>query len=1000
MNTDNRETFEDFEVEEDLKNDYLETYLENEDSLAHYGVKRKSGRYPWGSGDIPYQHEPGFPFTPPPYATYKDFLKDYDTLKKKGIKETDMVKMWGLNSTSELRAAYRIAGTWARQEEVSTAVGLRKEGKSLREIAKAMGYANDSSVRTLLNEAVAQRKNLLFETTDRIKDAVDKYGLIDVGKGAEIDLGVTEETLNQALYMLEAEYGYKILGKRQAQMTNPGQMTTVRVAAAPDTPDDALYNLTEGKRVTRLHNIGSDNTDRIYNDKPSFMQPASLKRDRLEIRYGDEGGSEKDGMIEIRPGVKDLSLGDATYSQVRIMVDNEKGEPAYYLKGMAVYNKDLPKGIDVRINSNKPKGTPDSKALKELKRKKDGTIDMDDPFGALIKEQLWYTDDDGKEKIGLINKRADEGDWEDWTKSLPSQFLAKQNPKLIKQQLEYTVAEKRDELEELKKINNPAVRQYELKNFADGLDSQAVHLKAAALPRQKYQVLLAVPSLKDNEVFAPNFKDGEKLALVRFPHAGPFEIPILTVNNKNKEALESIGATSQDAIGINAYNAGILSGADFDGDTVIAIPQSDKVAVTSQKPLAALRGFDPKDAFPPKVQLDSDGKPVLGPDGKEIIISKVMSKKNLQRQMGMVSNLITDMTLMGADDEEIARAVKHSMVVVDSPKHKLDYRASEIENGIAELKKKYQLHDEVYWNKVRYGSTGAATLLSKAKAEKTVPMHEGYKKIDPETGKYVYTREGYKQELDFKKTPYTLGDEYVDKKTGEVKQKKIFDYANAVYRTREEKSDWMSDTDDARTLVRDPNNVIEMTYADFANSLKYLANEARKESVNTPNIERTPEAAAKYAAEVDSLNNKLVNSNRNKPRERDAQELAEIMYQEYVGSNFVELDKAEDKKLKDKMLKKARFITGAQREEINITDKEWEAIQAGAISHTKAMQIFQKANQDQLRERATPKEKFQWTEAKSNRAIAMLNSGYTTREIAEALGISTSTVSSFLREKR
>ena len=28
-----------------------------EDELAHYGTPRHSGRYPWGSGDDPYQHE-------------------------------------------------------------------------------------------------------------------------------------------------------------------------------------------------------------------------------------------------------------------------------------------------------------------------------------------------------------------------------------------------------------------------------------------------------------------------------------------------------------------------------------------------------------------------------------------------------------------------------------------------------------------------------------------------------------------------------------------------------------------------------------------------------------------------------------------------------------------------------------------------------------------------------------------------------------------------------
>lgn len=986
-----------------LKEDYFDAYCETH--LEHVGVKRRSGRYPWGSGEIPYQHEPGFPFNPP-YSTPKDFLDDLHKMKKNGLTEREMVKAFNLESSSQLRAAERVAGIREREAQVATAVRLQNEGKSGRQIAKEMGFANESSVRTLLNESVQQRKNKLFDVADTIKEWVDKEGMIDVGEGAEVNLGCTQQTLEQALFVLEAEYGYKILGRRIEQKTNKGKFTTLRVAVPPDTPDDALYNLDYDRRIKRIEDFGDAEGKGDYvNAKPSFSHPTTMARNRLQIAYKEDGGEEKDGLIEIRPNVKDLSLGDSIYSQVRIAVDDANGKPAYYLKGMAVYNDDLPEGIDVRINSNKKRGTPDDVALKPLKRRKDtGDIDWDDPFGSAIKEdggQYWYRDEKGVERLGLINKRADEGDWEGWSKALPAQFLAKQNPKFVRQQLGYTIADKISEFEDLKKINNPAVKQYELKNFAEGLDSQAVHLKAASLPRQKYQVLLPVPSLKDNEVFATNFKDGETVALVRFPHAGPFEIPILTVNNKNKEALKMIGPNSQDAVGINSYNAGILSGADFDGDTVIVIPFSDKVTVSSERPLKDLRNFNPKDSYPPKYKLDENGNKVLDSDGNPIIISKVMSKANLQKQMGEISNLITDMTLMNASEDKIARAVRHSMVVVDAPKHKLDYEASKIENGIDELRREYQLHDKVDWDgKVHYNSTGAATLLSKAKAQYTAPVHEGYKKIDPETGKWVYTKEGYKKVFDYAHAPY-IEESYVDKDTGEVMTRKVYDYSNdKYYKTKTTRSTWMAETEDARTLMRDPNNPIENYYAEFANALKELANQARKEAVNTPNIQYNPEMAIKYKAEVDSLNNKLIRANSNKPREREAQVLAHIMYDERVASMYEELDKSEEKKLSDKMLKKAREICGAQREEIDITPKEWEAIQNGAISHTKTQQIFLKCDQDQLRERATPKERFEWTPAKSNKAIAMADRGYTSGEIAEALGISTSTVNAFLNERR
>ena len=796
-------------------------------------------------------------------------------------------------------------------------------------------------------------------------------------------------------------------------MTNKkGQRTTYRVAVPPDAPANFLYQPGMENRVYRLKDYGDDGkTTEPVNLKPTFMKPTVLDRKRLMIRYGDEGGKDKDGLIELRPGVQDLSLGNSNYSQVRIAVSNDKGEPAYYLKGMAVYNKDLPKGIDVIINSNKPryqedkdhnllKGpdgkpipTPDSKALKELKRIDDNPnkdIDWENPFGSNIKEdggQYFYKDKNtGEEKLGLINKRADEGDWLDWSKTLPSQFLAKQDPKFVKNQLKLTIAQKVDEFEEIKKITNPVVKQKLLEDFAGSLDSQAVHLKAAALPRQKYEVILPMPSLKDNEVFAPNFDSGEKLALVRFPHAGPFEIPILTVNNKNKEGLEMVGPLSKDVVGINSYNASKLSGADFDGDTVIAIPLSDKVNVTSRQSLKGLKGFEGKDEYPPKYKLDEQGNMVYGEDGKPIIISKVMSKQNLQKQMGEVSNLITDMSLMGANDDEIARAVKHSMVVVDSPKHKLDYRQSEIDNGIDELKRKYQLHDSVKFDAKtgkwvpKTGTTSAATILSAAKAQKSVPVHEGRQVIDPETGKLVWTREGYKKAT------------WVDKKTGEVHEK-----------FKEARSNWMSDTNDAFTLVRDMNNPIEVAYAEYANSLKSLANEVRKEKVATPNLKYDPEMAKKYSKEVNDLNIKYRKAQMNKPREREAQTIANIEFEEKMAAYEAEgrdLDKEEEKKLRDRLTKKARAICGAQRETIDITDKEWEAIQAGALSHTRVANILDKANPDSIKQRATPREQFNWTKAKQNIALAMANSGWTVAEIAERVGASTTAVSEFLGERR
>ena len=215
-------------------------------------------------------------------------------------------------------------------------------------------------------------------------------------------------------------------------------------------------------------------------------------------------------------------------------------------------------------------------------------------------------------------------------------------------------------------------------------------------------------------MYAPNYKNGEKVALIRYPHGGTFEIPILTVNNKQSTAKRMLD-NALDAIGINSKVAERLSGADFDGDTVMVIPTGGKVKVTSTPPLKGLEGFDPK--------LEYGGK-------KEGTFKPM---KNTQTEMGKISNLITDMTLKGATQDELARAVRHSMVVIDAEKHKLDYKQSEQDNGISALKKKYQgTVDE----NGRYHE-GAATLISRAKSETSVLKRKGSPIINKETGEWA-----------------------------------------------------------------------------------------------------------------------------------------------------------------------------------------------------------------------------------------------------------------------
>ena len=535
-----------------------------EDILIHYGMPRRSGRYPWGSGDDPYQHS-------------GDFLSRVQELKKTGMSETDIAKNIGL-TTTQLRTQISLAKDERRSLQVATAKGLREKGYSLNEIADKMGFSNDSSVRSLLNENSEKRMNQAKATADIIRKEIKEKGMIDVGTGVERELGVSKEKLNQALYILELE-GYPVYGGGVPQATNPGKQTNIKVICPPGTEHKDIYNF---ENVHSLRNyISYDNGDSF---RKAFEYPESLSSKRLKIRYAEDGGIDKDGVIELRRGVKDISLGDSHYAQVRIMVDG-----THYLKGMAVYSDNMPDGVDVIFNTNKHSGTPTKDVLKKIKD------DPNNPFGSLIKEhggQSYYDDPNGKytdpltgkkQSLSVINKRAEEGDWGEWSKSLSSQFLSKQSLSLITKQLGLAKADKQSEFDEICSLTNPTVKKTLLKSFADDCDAAAVHLKAAALPRQSYQVILPLPSLKDNEVYAPNYKDGETVALIRYPHGGTSEIPILKVNNKLPEGKSVLGNTPMDAIGINKTNADRLSGADFDGDTVMVIPCNSASSITNIK---------------------------------------------------------------------------------------------------------------------------------------------------------------------------------------------------------------------------------------------------------------------------------------------------------------------------------------------------------------------------------------------------------------------------------
>lgn len=887
------------------------------DILMHYGVKRRSGRYPWGSGDSPYQHS-------------GDFLSRVQELKKQGLSEKEIVESLGLDSTTQLRVAYTRAKNERRGLEIDRIKSLQSDGYNTSEIARIMGK-NESTIRSLLNEDAAKRMNQAEATADILRKELQSKKIIDVGDGVEKELGISRTKMEEALFILEAE-GYNRFGVGVPQVTNPGKQTNTQVLCDADISQSYVYqNMGEIKSVANYHSVDGGST---YH---KLEYPSSISSDRVSIRYGDEGGLSKDGVIEIRRGVADLDLGNSHYAQVRIMVDG-----THYLKGMAMYSDDIPDGVDIVFNTNKQSGTPKTDVMKKIKN------DPDNPFGALIKAngQSHYIDADGNEQLSAINKLKEEGDWDSMSRTLSSQFLSKQPQSLIKRQLDLTYDDYEAEYKSICELTNPTVKKKMLLDFADECDSATVHLKAAALPRQKTQVILPIDALKENEIYAPNYENGEQVALIRYPHGGTFEIPVLTVNNKNPSAKRILGPNVTDAVGINSKVAERLSGADFDGDTVTVIPTNNgKVKIKSTQPLKELKDFDAK------TQYSTEGKKGV----------KLMTKDETQKQMGMVSNLITDMTLRGADASEIARAVKHSMVVIDAEKHKLDYKQSEKDNGIAELKQKYQIRvDDDGVTK----TGGASTLISRKKQNVGVPERQGSGTIDPDTGKITYKE---------------TGRTYVDRKTGKETA------ATTTVKL-------MSTVDDARKLSSGTPQ--EDLYADYANKMKSLANQARKEYVSTGKLKYDSNAKATYQKEVDSLDAKLNIAIKNSPRERQAQVIANTTVKAKQQEN-PDMDKKELKKAKQIAINDARAAVGASGKDTRITieDREWEAIQSGAISDNKLTQILRYTDPDVVRERATPKTTKSLSAAQTNKIKNMASMGYTNDEIAKALRVSTSTIS-------
>ena len=277
------------------------------DDLFHYGIKRKSGRYPWGSGENPYQR-------------MKSFQSTVKSMRKDGLKDTEIAKQLNM-STTQLRARLSIASDEVRKMDIAEVQKLKNKGLSNVAIAEKMGYP-ESTIRNYLKSDLEARANITRSNADILADQCKNRGPLDIGAGVEKHMGISKDRLKTAVEMLKDD-GYEVYNL-QVEQLGTGKYTTVKVLAPPGSDYATISKNRDKIQIPNVYSEDGGQTIRV------LEPPRNVSSKRIKINYAEEGGIDKDGLIELRRGVDELSLGKARYAQVRIAVDG-----THYLKGMA-----------------------------------------------------------------------------------------------------------------------------------------------------------------------------------------------------------------------------------------------------------------------------------------------------------------------------------------------------------------------------------------------------------------------------------------------------------------------------------------------------------------------------------------------------------------------------------------------------------------------------------------------------------------------------------------
>ena len=275
--------------------------------------------------------------------------------------------------------------------------------------------------------------------------------------------------------------------------------------------------------------------------------------------------------------------------------------------------------------------------------------------------------------------------------------------------------------------------------------------------------------------------------------------------------------------------------------------------------------------------------------------------------------------------------------------------------------------------------------------------------IDPKTGEKLYTYSGktrwspvLKDKLD------DTGNPIIDKKTGQkIKENVLDEEGNKVYKKvpKTIKSQKMYEVSDAMDLSSGMR--METVYGEYANEMKQLANRARLEASHILPYKQNASAKETYQKEIKELDMALSEAKQNAPLERKAQMLANKFFNMKKAENpELAYDKDKIKKVKGQCLEEARYRVGASKKQINITDRQWEAIQAGAISSNKLTEILKNTDTDALKKRATPRTPKGISPAKLATAKLRLDNGYSPDEVAASLGVSVSTLYRALNVKK